>query len=178
MAGISALAAAISWAGTVLSQPPIITTASIGWARTISSVSMAMRLRRNMEVGFEKLSWIEMVGNSIGRPPAKHDTALHRLDQARHVAVAGVEIGKRVGDADDRAIERIIGETRRLDEGLAQEKREPCIAVARQPLAQPGCRCLLLIVARHRQSSLPGLRDDGGKPQRPRPPHSPPRMML
>ncbi len=61
--------APISWAGTVLSQPPISTTASIGWARTISSVSMAMRLRRNIEVGFEKLSWIDTVGKAKGRPP-------------------------------------------------------------------------------------------------------------
>jgi hypothetical protein len=35
----------MSWAGTVLSQPPISTTASIGCARTISSTSIDMRLR-------------------------------------------------------------------------------------------------------------------------------------
>ena len=70
MAGTSALAAAISWAGTVLSQPPISTMESIGWARIISSVSIAIRLRRNIEVGLEKLSWIEMVGKAIGKPPA------------------------------------------------------------------------------------------------------------
>ena len=64
------LAAPISCAGRVLSQPPISTTASIGWARTISSVSIAIRLRRNMRSGAQKLSWIEMVGNSIGMPPA------------------------------------------------------------------------------------------------------------
>ena len=69
-AGTSALTAAISWAGTVLSQPPIKTTASIGWARIISSVSMAIRLRRNMLVGCAKLSWMEMVGKGMGRPPA------------------------------------------------------------------------------------------------------------
>ena len=60
----------MSWAGTVLSQPPIISTASIGWARHISSVSMAARLRRNMLVGWAKLSWIETVGKGIGSPPA------------------------------------------------------------------------------------------------------------
>ncbi len=42
----------------------------MGWARIISSVSMDMRLRRNMLVGCEKLSWSEMVGKSIGSPPA------------------------------------------------------------------------------------------------------------
>ncbi len=70
MAGTSALTAAMICAGTVLSQPPIRTTASIGWARTISSVSIAMRLRRYIDVGEAKLSWIEMVGNTIGSPPA------------------------------------------------------------------------------------------------------------
>ncbi len=68
--GMSAEAAPISCAGTVLSQPPISTTASIGWPRTSSSVSMAIRLRSTMLVGAAKLSWIEIVGNGIGRPPA------------------------------------------------------------------------------------------------------------
>jgi hypothetical protein len=44
MAGTSAEIAPISWAGTVLSHPPMRMTASIGAARTISSVSIAMRL--------------------------------------------------------------------------------------------------------------------------------------
>ncbi len=70
MAGIFADAAPINCAGTVLSQPPISTTASIGWARIISSVSIDIRLRRYMLVGCEKLSWMEMVGKSIGKPPA------------------------------------------------------------------------------------------------------------
>ena len=45
IAGTPADAAPISCAGTVLSQPPTSTTASMGWAVIISSVSMAMRLR-------------------------------------------------------------------------------------------------------------------------------------
>jgi hypothetical protein len=57
-------------AGRVLSQPPITTTASIGCARIISSVSIAMRFRRNIEVGCAKLSWMEIVGKAIGMPPA------------------------------------------------------------------------------------------------------------
>src|SRR5664279_5516837 len=69
-AGTSAEAAAIICAGIVLSQPPISTTESIGCARSISSVSMAIRLRRNMLVGQANDSWIAIVGNSIGRPPA------------------------------------------------------------------------------------------------------------
>ncbi len=43
--GMSAQAAAMSWAGTVLSQPPISTAASMGWAVSIASVSIAIRLR-------------------------------------------------------------------------------------------------------------------------------------
>ena len=45
IAGTSAETAPISCAGTVLSQPPTSTTASIGWARIISSTSIAIRLR-------------------------------------------------------------------------------------------------------------------------------------
>ena len=60
----------MSWAGTVLSQPPISTTASIGWARIISSVSMAMRLRNIMLVGLRKTSPSDTVGNGRGRAPA------------------------------------------------------------------------------------------------------------
>ena len=45
------------------------TTASIGCARIISSVSIDMRLRRYMLVGCAKLSWMEIVGNSTGSPP-------------------------------------------------------------------------------------------------------------
>ncbi len=70
IAGMPAEAAPISCAGTVLSQPPISTTASIGCARIISSVSIDIRLRVSMLVGWAKLSWIEIVGKSIGSPPA------------------------------------------------------------------------------------------------------------
>src|SRR6185312_806870 len=68
--GRSTEAAAMICAGRVLSQPPITTTASIGWARIISSVSIAIRLRKYIEVGCAKLSAIEMVGNTIGIAPA------------------------------------------------------------------------------------------------------------
>ena len=45
IAGTPALAAPISWAGTVLSQPASRTTASSGLARIVSSTSIAIRLR-------------------------------------------------------------------------------------------------------------------------------------
>ncbi len=67
-----------------------------GCARIISSVSMAIRFRRNIEVGLAKDSWMEIVGNSIGRPPGQHHAALHRLDESRHIAVAGVEVAEGV----------------------------------------------------------------------------------
>ena len=51
IAGRSALAAPMSWAGRVLSQPPSRTTPSMGWPRIISSVSIAIRLRKSMLVG-------------------------------------------------------------------------------------------------------------------------------
>ena len=68
--GTSALAAPINWAGKVLSQPPMTTAASIGWARIISSTSMLIKLRYIKLVGFKNVSPSEMVGKSIGRPPA------------------------------------------------------------------------------------------------------------
>ena len=70
IAGRSAEAAPISCAGTVLSQPPISTTASIGWARIISSMSIAIRLRNIRLVGLRKTSPSEIVGNARGKPPA------------------------------------------------------------------------------------------------------------
>jgi hypothetical protein len=69
-AGRSALAAPINCAGTVLSQPPTSTTASIGCARIISSTSIDMRFLNIIEVGLRNTSPSDTVGNSIGRPPA------------------------------------------------------------------------------------------------------------
>ncbi len=70
IAGRPADKAPISCAGTVLSQPPTSTTASIGWARIISSVSIAIRLRNIRLVGLRKTSPSEIVGNTSGSPPA------------------------------------------------------------------------------------------------------------
>lgn len=67
---MSADAAAISSAGTVLSQPPSSTTASIGCAVSCSSTSMAMRLRNIMVVGFMRISPSDIAVNWNGRPPA------------------------------------------------------------------------------------------------------------
>ena len=69
MAGTSAEAAAIICAGIVLSQPPMSTTESIGCARIISSVSIAIRLRNIRLVGLKNTSPSEIVGKVSGRPP-------------------------------------------------------------------------------------------------------------
>ena len=139
IAGTPALAAPINCAGTVLSQPPIRTTASIGWARIISSVSIAIRLRRYMLVGCEKLSWIEIVGKRIGNAARQHHAALDRLDQLGHVAVAGVVAASVFDDADDRPARARRRCSRALDERLAQEQRESRVAVMGQVPAQ-SCR--------------------------------------
>ena len=69
-AGTSADAAAMSCAGTVLSQPPTSTTASMGWARTSSSVAIAARLRYSIDVGERRISARDGTGKASGRPPA------------------------------------------------------------------------------------------------------------
>ena len=135
--GRSALTAAMICAGKVLSQPPITTIASIGWARIISSVSIAIRLRRYIEVGCEKLSAIEMVGNTIGIAPDSITPRFTASMICGHVAVAGIVVAVGVGDADDRPVERVVGIAHGLDEGLAQEQRETRIAVTCQSLAKP-----------------------------------------
>ena len=72
MAGMSALAAPISRAGVVLSQPPSSTTPSSGFALMDSSTSMLIRLRKSIVVGRMLYSPRDMTGNSIGKPPACH----------------------------------------------------------------------------------------------------------
>ncbi len=69
-AGRSAETAPMSCAGTVLSQPPISTTASIGCARIISSTSIDIRFLNIIDVGLRNTSPSDTVGKSIGRPPA------------------------------------------------------------------------------------------------------------
>ena len=70
MVGRSQLAAPISKAGVVLSQPTSSTTPSIGLARIDSSTSMLARLRNSIAVGRKVVSPSDIAGNSTGKPPA------------------------------------------------------------------------------------------------------------
>ena len=140
IAGRSALAAPISWAGMVLSQPPSSTTPSIGWPRIISSVSIAIRLRNSMVVGDRKISPSEMVGNSSGRPPACHTPALHRLGHLPQVPVAVIELAPGLGEADHGAREILPGQAHPAGEGAADEQTEVGVAVVRQAAANAGRR--------------------------------------
>ena len=69
-AGASALAAAMSWAGTVLSQPPIRTTRVHGLGADHLFGVHRHQVPQEHAVGWEKDSWIEIVGKAIGIPPA------------------------------------------------------------------------------------------------------------
>ncbi|GAA4773673.1 hypothetical protein GCM10025784_21620 [Citricoccus nitrophenolicus] len=90
MAGTPALSAPMIWAGMVLSQPPSSTTPSMGEARTISSTSMDIRLRRYMDEGRENGSEREIVGNSRGRPPAARTPALTSAASSPSPALQGL----------------------------------------------------------------------------------------
>ena len=70
-----------------------------------------------------------------GQTTGEHDAALHAFDEVGDIAVAGVVVAEGVGDADDGALERIVGVAHGLDERLAEEEREAGVAVAGQPLA-------------------------------------------
>jgi hypothetical protein len=71
------------------------TTASIGWARIISSVSIAIRLRNIRLVGDRNTSPSEMVGNTSGsRPPPARRASPPR--SAREMPMAIVEAAERV----------------------------------------------------------------------------------
>ena len=53
---------------------------------------------------------------------SQHDAAFHRLDQLRHIAVTGIVIAEGVGDADNRALQRIVRKAHGLDKGTPQKQ--------------------------------------------------------
>ncbi len=88
--GRSTLAAPISSAGVVLSQPMSRTTPSIGLARIDSSTSMLIRLRKSMAVGRRFVSPLDITGNSTGNPPISHTPRLTWSASWRKCALQGV----------------------------------------------------------------------------------------
>ena len=135
MAGMSALAAPISCAGVVLSQPHSSTTPSSGLARIDSSTSIAIRLRNSMVVGRMNISPSEMVGNSSGNPPAAHTPRFTASATSRRCEVAVVQLAPGVADADDRLVLEDVGvEAFRADVGAASEI---VVLGAAEPFAAP-----------------------------------------
>jgi hypothetical protein len=90
MVGTSTLAAPISSAGVVLSQPTSSTTPSIGLPRIDSSTSMLARLRVSIAVGRRLDSPLEKTGNSTGKPPASSTPRLTCSASLRKCALQGV----------------------------------------------------------------------------------------
>ena len=89
-AGRSQLAAPMSRAGVVLSQPTSSTTPSSGWARMDSSTSMLTRLRYSIVDGRIRVSPSDITGNSSGNPPISYTPRLTRSARTRKCALHGV----------------------------------------------------------------------------------------
>ena len=70
-----------------------------------------------------------------GQAAGEHDAALDALDEIGDVAVAGVVVAEGVGDADDRALESVVGVSHCLDEGLTEKEREAGVSVAGEALS-------------------------------------------
>ena len=130
IAGRSQLAAPMTSAGVVLSQPQSRTTPSIGLARIDSSTSIAARFRNSIAVGRRLVSPSEVTGNSNGMPPALPHPALDVLGDLAEVQVARRQLRPRVADPDDRpAVEDAFGQPAAdpaaMDEAVLVELAEP-----------------------------------------------------
>ena len=89
MVGRSTLAAPMSCAGVVLSQPESSTTPSSGLARRVSSTSIDIKLRKSIAVGRISCSPRDIVGNSRGTPPACHTPRLTNSARCRRWTLQG-----------------------------------------------------------------------------------------
>ena len=90
MVGRLQLAAPITSAGVVLSQPTSRTTPSIGLARRVSSTSMLARLRYIIAAGRMLDSPSDITGNSTGKPPASYTPRFTKSARSRRCALQGV----------------------------------------------------------------------------------------
>jgi hypothetical protein len=92
-----------------------------------------------LEAGRGEIGLAQRDGGELERQRAAgQHAALHGLEQLGKVAVAVVEAGGRVGDADHRAAEHRLAVAHRLGEGAAQIEREGGVAVVGEPAGQPG----------------------------------------
>ena len=84
--------------------------------------------------GRERERLVQRDGRERERQPAgEPHAARDRFGDLRRVAVAGVEVGGGREDADDRAIERLIGVAGGLEEAAPQEQRELLVPVLGEP---------------------------------------------
>ena len=132
-------AAPMSCAGTVLSQPPISTTASIGCAPIISSVSIAIRLRYIIDVGFRNTSPSEIVGNGRGKAPAASTPRETASTNSSVVRWQLLRTRWRHRDADDRLGQHLARQAHGAGERAAQIAGEVRVAVIGQSASDAGC---------------------------------------
>ena len=80
--------------------------------------------------GRERERLVQRHGREHERQRAGHaHAARDRLGDLRRGLVAGVEVGGGGQDADDRPVERLVGEARALQEAAPQEQRELLVAI-------------------------------------------------
>ena len=80
--------------------------------------------------GRERERLVQRHGREHERQRAGHPHAARdRLGNLRRGLVAGVEVGGGGEDADDRPVERVVGEARALEEAAPQEQRKLLVAV-------------------------------------------------
>ena len=133
IAGRFALAAPIIIAGVVLSHDERSTTPSSGWARIISSTSIAIRLRNIIVVGDIVVSPSEMTGNSSGKPPACQTPRLTASATSCRWIVAVIQFAPRVADADDRPPVHVRARVPRAHQEGPRDR--PPLAILAEPTA-------------------------------------------
>ena len=135
--GTSRRASAITPAGIVLSHPTSTTTASNRLPRATSSMESAItsRLMSDMRIPSEPIvmpSEIDTVLNSSGAPPASRMPALTCPASSPQVVVAGADLDPGVRDADERAVEVLVGHARGAQH---RARRRTALAVGQRAAA-------------------------------------------
>ena len=94
---------------------------------------VAQQHRGREREGLMQRNGREHEGQRAGKPHAPR----HRLGEPAGGGVTGIEIGCRGQNADDRPVERLVGEARALQKAAAQEQREFLVAILGEPRPQP-----------------------------------------